>query len=127
MGLFYSGRGMPQNIGPYVDATTIEGARAIAARPIASQEAIKILGTNGGGFSTQFGHHLREPTRSPNRSSDHVFAIGAALNNVLGRMVRRAPGLGDLCGFGNTFLAGVNTAPTASESHGNPAWPLQCR
>src|SRR5437773_2118005 len=49
--LFYVWQGMPQNIGPYVDATTLEGAKqTIAQGPVASQEAIKILGTNGGGF-----------------------------------------------------------------------------
>ena len=42
---------MPQNLGAYVDATILEGAKqTIAQGPVASQEAIKILGTNGGGF-----------------------------------------------------------------------------
>src|SRR5260370_24324503 len=50
IGLFYVWQGMPQNIGPYVDATTLEGAKqTIAQGPTASQEAINILGTNGGG------------------------------------------------------------------------------
>jgi K+-transporting ATPase A subunit len=42
---------MPQTLGPYVEATTLEGAKqTIAVGPVASQIAIKMLGTNGGGF-----------------------------------------------------------------------------
>src|SRR5713226_9226643 len=51
IGLFYVWQGVPQNLGVYVNATTLEGAKqTIAQGPIASQEAIKELGTNGGGF-----------------------------------------------------------------------------
>src|SRR5665213_1703428 len=51
IGLFYVWQGMPQNLGAYVNATTLEGAKqTIAQGPVASKEAIKILGTNGGGF-----------------------------------------------------------------------------
>ena len=49
--LFLVWQGMPQTLGPYVEATTLEGAKqAIAVGPVASQIAIKMLGTNGGGF-----------------------------------------------------------------------------
>ncbi|TIT27836.1 MAG: potassium-transporting ATPase subunit KdpA, partial [Mesorhizobium sp.] len=49
--LVYVWLGMPQTLGPYVDATTLEGARqTLALGPVASQVAIKMLGTNGGGF-----------------------------------------------------------------------------
>src|SRR5215469_9920465 len=49
--LFFVWQGMPQTLGPYVDATTLEGAKqTIAVGPVASQVAIKMLGTNGGGF-----------------------------------------------------------------------------
>src|SRR3974377_1362022 len=49
--LFLVWQGMPQTLGPYVDATTLEGAKqTIAVGPTASQIAIKMLGTNGGGF-----------------------------------------------------------------------------
>src|SRR6201998_386156 len=51
IGLFYVWQGMPQNIGPYVDAATLEGAKqTLSQGPAASQIAIKQLGTNGGGF-----------------------------------------------------------------------------
>src|ERR1700761_6321674 len=51
VGLFFVWQGMPQNLHAYVSATTLEGARqTIAQGPVASQEVIKMLGTNGGGF-----------------------------------------------------------------------------
>jgi K+-transporting ATPase ATPase A chain len=62
--LFYVWQGMPQNLGAYVDATTLEGAKqTIAQGPVASQEAIKILGTNGGGFLNANSAH---PYENPN-------------------------------------------------------------
>jgi K+-transporting ATPase ATPase A chain len=49
--LFLVWQGMPQTLGPYIEATTLEGAKqTIAVGPVASQVAIKMLGTNGGGF-----------------------------------------------------------------------------
>src|ERR1044072_3986278 len=49
--LFLVWQGMPQTLGAYVDATTLEGGKqTIALGPVASQVAIKMLGTNGGGF-----------------------------------------------------------------------------
>src|SRR5450631_3300365 len=49
--IFLVWQGMPQTFGPYVEATTLEGAKqTIAVGPVASQVAIKMLGTNGGGF-----------------------------------------------------------------------------
>src|SRR6202044_4245711 len=63
IGLVYVWQGMPQNLGGYVDATTLEGAKqTIAQGPVASQEAIKILGTNGGGF---FNAHFGPPPEKP--------------------------------------------------------------
>ena len=55
---------MPQNLGAYVDATILEGAKqTIAQGPVASQEAIKILGTNGGGFlNANSAHPYENPT-----------------------------------------------------------------
>src|SRR5437899_2053983 len=51
VGLFFVWQGVPQNLRAYVDAATLEGARqTIAQGPVASQEVIKVLGTNGGGF-----------------------------------------------------------------------------
>src|SRR5215831_16247090 len=51
LALFLVWQGMPQTLGPYVEATTLEGAKqTLAVGPVASQVAIKMLGTNGGGF-----------------------------------------------------------------------------
>ena len=53
VGLFFVWQGMPQNLGAYVDATTLEGAKqTIAQGPVASQEVIKMMGTNGAGSLT---------------------------------------------------------------------------
>ncbi|MFZ3234657.1 MAG: potassium-transporting ATPase subunit KdpA [Stellaceae bacterium] len=123
--LFYVWQGIPQNLGAYVDATTLEGARqTIAQGPIASQEAIKILGTNGGGFLNANSSH---PYENPNALTNlvqlvSIFSIGAALTNVLGRMVRdERQGWAIFAAMGLLFLAGVTTAYW-SESHGNPAF-----
>src|SRR5258705_93193 len=81
---------MPQTLGAYVDATTLEGAKqTIAVGPVASQVAIKMLGTNGGGF---FNANAAHPFENPTALSNFVqmisiFALGAALTNVFGRMV----------------------------------------
>jgi len=123
--LFYVWEGMPQNLGPYVDATTLEGAKqTIAQGPVASQEAIKILGTNGGGFLNANSAH---PYENPNALTNlvqllSIFAIGAALTNVLGRMVNdERQGWAIFAAMGLLFLAGVTIA-YSSESHGNPAF-----
>jgi K+-transporting ATPase ATPase A chain len=123
--LFYVWQGMPQNLGAYVDATTLEGAKqTIAQGPIASQEAIKILGTNGGGFLNANSSH---PYENPNALTNFIqlisiFSIGAALTNVLGRMVRdERQGWAIFAAMGLLFLAGVTTAYW-SESHANPAF-----
>ena len=124
IGLFYVWQGMPQNIGPYVDAATLEGAKqTIAQGPIASQEAIKILGTNGGGFlNANSAHPYENPTPLTNLIQlITIFSIGAALTNVLGRMVDdERQGWAIFAAMGILFLAGVTTAYW-SESHGNPA------
>ncbi len=86
--LFLVSQGMPQTLGAYVDATTLEGAKqTIAVGPVASQVAIKMLGTNGGGF---FNANAAHPFENPTALSNFVqivsiFALGAALTNVFGR------------------------------------------
>ncbi|TDM83309.1 potassium-transporting ATPase subunit KdpA, partial [Lactobacillus crispatus] len=62
--LFLVWQGIPQTLGAYVDATTLEGAKqTIAVGPVASQVAIKMLGTNGGGFfNTNAAHPFENPT-----------------------------------------------------------------
>src|ERR1700739_4013567 len=122
--LVYVWPGMPQNIGPYVHATTLEGAKqTIAQGPVASQEAIKILGTNGGGFlNANSAHPYENPTPLTNLIQlISIFSIGAALTNVLGLMVHdERQGWAIFAAMGILFLAGVTTAYW-SESHGNPA------
>ena len=83
-------QGMPQNLSAYVDATTLEGGtQTIAQGPVASQVAIKMLGTNGGGF---FNANAAHPYENPTPLSNMIqmwaiFALGAALTNTFGRMV----------------------------------------
>src|SRR4029078_6993375 len=88
--LFLVWQGIPQTLGPYVDATTLEGAKqTIAVGPVASAIAIKMLGTNGGGFfNANAAHPFENPTALSNLLQIiSIFAIGAALTNVFGRMV----------------------------------------
>ncbi|MGE9008729.1 potassium-transporting ATPase subunit KdpA [Leptospira interrogans] len=109
--LFLVWQGMPQTLGAYVDATTLEGAKqTIAVGPVASQVAIKMLGTNGGGF---FNANAAHPFENPTALSNFVqvisiFALGAALTNVFGRMVGdQRQGWAILGVMGVLFLAGV--------------------
>ncbi|MGO4833262.1 potassium-transporting ATPase subunit KdpA, partial [Rhizobiaceae sp. 2RAB30] len=87
--LAYVALGVPQTIGAYVQATTLEGAQqTIAVGPVASQLAIKMLGTNGGGF---FNANSAHPFENPDAISNliqmvSIFAIGAGMTNVFGRM-----------------------------------------
>jgi potassium-transporting ATPase potassium-binding subunit len=115
---------VPQNLGAYTEATTLEGAKQVIAQgPVASQEIIKELGTNGGGFfNTNSSHPFENPTALTNLIEMlAIFAIGAALTNVLGRMVNdERQGWAIFAAMGLLFVAGVTTAYW-SESHGNPA------
>jgi K+-transporting ATPase ATPase A chain len=122
--LFLVWQGIPQTLGAYVDATTLEGAKqTIALGPVASQIAIKMLGTNGGGF---FNANAAHPFENPTALSNYVqiisiFALGAALTNVFGRMVGNTrQGWAVLAVMGVLFLAGVTVCYWA-EAHGNEA------
>jgi potassium-transporting ATPase potassium-binding subunit len=90
--LFLIWQGVPQNLNAYIDATTLEGAKqTIAMGPVASQMAIKMLGTNGGGF---FNANAAHPYENPSAVANLIqmilmISIGAALTNVFGRMVGR--------------------------------------
>jgi potassium-transporting ATPase potassium-binding subunit len=117
--------GVPQNLGAYTEATTLEGVKQVIAQgPVASQEIIKELGTNGGGF---FNANSAHPFENPNALTNliellAIFAIGAGLTNVLGRMVKdERQGWAIFAAMGLLFLAGVTTAYW-SEAHGNPAF-----
>ena len=120
--LFLVWQGMPQTLGPYVDATTLEGAKqTIAVGPVASQVAMKMLGTNGGGF---FNANATHPFENPTALSNYIqiisiFAIGASLTNVFGRMVgNQRQGWAILAVMGVLFIAGVTVCYWA-EAHGN--------
>ncbi len=115
--------GVPQTIGAYAEATTLEGARqVIALGPVASQLAIKMLGTNGGGF---FNANSAHPFENPDAISNliqmvAIFAIGASLTNVFGRMVgNERQGWAIFAAMGILFVAGVAVCYWA-EATGNP-------
>jgi len=109
--LFLVWQGMPQTLGAYVDATTLEGAKqTIALGPVASQVAIKMLGTNGGGFfNTNAAHPFENPTALSNLvQMVSIFSIGAALTNVFGRMTgNQRQGWAVFAVMSVLFLAGV--------------------
>lgn len=116
-------QGVPQNLNPYTVAATLEGAQqTIAQGPVASQMMIKHLGTNGGGFfNSNAAHPFENPTALTNLI--HIvciFAIGAALTNVFGRMVgNQKQGWAIFSAMGVLFLAGVVVCYWA-EAAGNP-------
>ncbi|NEW92331.1 potassium-transporting ATPase subunit KdpA [Rhodopseudomonas sp. BR0M22] len=122
--IFLVWQGMPQTLGPYVDAATVEGGKqTIALGPVASQVAIKMLGTNGGGF---FNANAAHPFENPTALSNFVqmlsiFVLGAALTNVFGRMVGdQRQGWAILAAMGVLFIAGVAVCYWA-EAHGTEA------
>jgi potassium-transporting ATPase potassium-binding subunit len=84
-------QGVPQDLGPYVDATTLEGAKqTLSQGPAASQIAIKQLGTNGGGF---WNANSSVPYENPTPLSNfleliYILLISAALTHTFGRMVK---------------------------------------
>jgi K+-transporting ATPase ATPase A chain len=123
VGLFFVWQGMPQNLNAYTEVTTLEGAKQVIAQgPVASQEVIKMLGTNGGGF---FNANSAHPFENPNPLTNFVqvvliFSIGAALTNVFGRMVgSEKQGWAIFSVMGLLFLAGVSVVYPA-EAVGNP-------
>jgi len=89
-GLLYVSQGAIQNLKPYTEVTTVEGVKQIIAQgPVASQEAIKQLGTNGGGF---FNANSAHPFENPNPASNLlamflIFLIPGALTYTFGKMV----------------------------------------
>src|ERR1700730_17712742 len=104
-------QGVPQNLGAYTEATTLEGAQQVIAQgPGASQEIIKELGTNGGGFfNANSAHPFENPTPLSNLIEMlAIFAIGVGLTNVFGRMVgNEKQGWALLAAAGSLFLIGV--------------------
>lgn len=90
LSLFFVSQGVIQNLSPYTMATTVEGATQIIPQgPIASQESIKLLGTNGGGFlNANSAHPFENPTPLCNFIEMlSIFLIPAALTYTFGLMV----------------------------------------
>ncbi len=117
-------QGVPQTFAGSMQATTLEGAKqTISLGPVASQEAIKMLGTNGGGF---FNANSAHPFENPSALTNMlqiiaIFSLGAALTNTFGRSVRdERQGWAIFGAMALLFLAGVLVLYW-SESHGNPA------
>ena len=122
LALFYVSQGMPQTLAPSIEATTLEGGKqTIAVGPVASQVAIKMLGTNGGGFfNANAAHPFENPTALANFvQMVTIFAIGAAFTNVFGRMVGdERQGWAILAAMGVLFLVGVAVTYWAEASAG---------
>jgi K+-transporting ATPase ATPase A chain len=116
-------QGAVQNFHAYTVATTVEGAtQTIAQGPVASQEAIKQLGTNGGGF---FNANSAHPFESPTPFTNLVqilliFVLGAGLTYTFGHMVKDTrQGWALFWAMAVMFLVGVFVAYAAEQS-GNP-------
>ncbi len=115
--------GLIQNLKPYVELTTLEGIKqTLAMGPVASQEVIKQLGTNGGGFfNANSAHPFENPTPFTNFiAMVLIFAIPAALTNTFGRMARdQKQGWTLFAAMAVLFCVGVSVAYYA-EAGGNP-------
>src|SRR5512147_1708108 len=123
LALLFVQQGVIQNFSHYVTATTVEGGRQVLAMgPVASQEAIKQIGTNGGGFfNANAAHPFENPTPWSNfLSMIAIFAIPAGLTWMFGNMAKKqAHGWAIWTAMFVLFLAGVATA-YAAEARGNP-------
>ncbi len=124
MALVLVSQGVIQNFSPYVNLTTLEGAKqTLAMGPVASQEVIKELGTNGGGF---FNANSAHPFENPTPLSDFIemiliFAIPAALTYTYGRMAReQKQGWTLFAAMAVMFFMGLTVA-YHYETTGNPA------
>ncbi|HML17769.1 MAG TPA: potassium-transporting ATPase subunit KdpA [Bryobacteraceae bacterium] len=121
--LLFCSQGVIQNLHPYTTATTVEGkTQVIAQGPVASQEAIKMLGTNGGGFfNANSAHPFENPTPLANLIQMlAIFAIPAGLTYTFGKMVGdQRQGWALFAAMSVLFLAGVFVL-YASEQAGNP-------
>ena len=122
--LLLMAQGVPQTLAPSVEATTLEdGAQIIARGPVATQEAIKLLSGDGGGFfNANSAHPFENPTPLTNLTEMAlIFALGAALTNCFGRMVgSERQGWILLTVMAVLFGCGVSGL-YSSEAGGNPA------
>ena len=121
--VFLCSQGIVQNLKPYTVAHTLEGARQVIAQgPVASQEAIKMLGTNGGGFfAANSAHPFENPTPLTNFAElILIFLLPAGLTYTFGRMVGDTrQGWALFWAMSILFVAGV-LATYACEQAGNP-------
>jgi K+-transporting ATPase ATPase A chain len=121
--LLFVSQGVIQNLSPYSKAVTLEGgAQVIGQGPVASQEAIKMLGTNGGGFfNANSAHPFENPTPLANFIQLlSIFVIPAGLTYTFGKMVKDTrQGWAIFAAMSILFLAGVFVAYPAEQS-GNP-------
>jgi K+-transporting ATPase ATPase A chain len=123
-GLALASQGVIQNLAPYREVATLEGGKQVLAMgPVASQEAIKQLGTNGGGF---FNANSAHPFENPSPLTNFlemvlIFMIPAGLTYTFGRMANdRRQGWALFAAMALLFFVGVTVAYWA-ESKGNPA------
>ena len=123
LALFYISQGIIQTFAPYLDVATLEGAKqTLALGPVASQVAIKMLGTNGGGF---FNANAAHPFENPTALSNFIqmltiFLIPSALVYQLGRVVRNLKhGWSVWVAMALVFVAGVLVC-SHYEYAGNP-------
>jgi potassium-transporting ATPase potassium-binding subunit len=122
--LFLISQGVPQTLVPSIETTTLEAAtQTIARGPVASQEAIKLLSGDGGGF---FNANSAHPFENPSPLTNFlelvlIFVLGAGLTNSFGRMIgSERQGWTLLAVMGILFALGVS-ALYALEARGNPA------
>lgn len=123
VGMIFVQQGVIQNLSPYVTVDTLEGGQqTIAMGPVASQESIKLLGTNGGGF---FGANSAHPFENPTPFTNFletfcIILIPTAMVFMFGHMVGdRRQGYAMLVAMFLLFAIGLSTL-YASEQYGNP-------
>jgi len=120
--------GVIQNFDAYTVATTLEGkTQTIAQGPVASQEAIKMLGTNGGGiFNANSAHSFENPTPMSNMLQMLlIFIIPSGLTYMFGKMVGDTrQGWAVFATMTLLFLAGVLfiTDRSRRETHAHKIW-----
>lgn len=123
LALFYIASGVPQTLAGSVDVATLEGVKqTIALGPVASQEAIKMLGTNGGGFfNANSAHPFENPTALTNLVQMlSIFTIGFGLTYTFGKAVGNTrQGWAILAAMTALFLMGT-TVTYWQEAAGNP-------
>src|SRR5215471_4444036 len=121
--MLFVSQGVIQNFKPYTEAATVEGTQQVIAQgPVASQEAIKQVGTNGGGFfGANSAHPYENPTPLSNLLSMYlIFLIPGALTYTFGRMVGDTrQGWAIFGAFAVMFLVGVFVCYSAEQA-GNP-------